>query len=132
MTAGKKAAITRATGSYTVDEHFEGKSETIRDLAIAVIDYVTGLDPSIQVSPKKYYIAFKLAKNLACMEVQKRQVVLFLKLDPSRHKGPPGISRNVANIGHFGTGDLEVTLKTGKDLEATKSWIELAYREIGA
>src|SRR6266478_2791179 len=33
VAAGKKAAITRATASYTVDQHFEGKPEHVRELA---------------------------------------------------------------------------------------------------
>ena len=33
VAAGKKAAITRATASYTVDQHFHGKPEYVRDLA---------------------------------------------------------------------------------------------------
>jgi len=132
LSPGKKAALTRATGSYTFDEHLEGKPEHIRDLALAVNDFIVGLDPAIQATPKKLYVAYKTAKNIVCMEVQKRQVVLFLKLDPKTHKGPVGISRDVSEIGHFGTGDLEVTLKTPADLDRSKPSIERAYHEVGS
>lgn len=51
------------------------------------------------------------------MEPQKKQVCLFLKLDPKKDKGPEAISRNVSAIGHFGKGDLEITVKTLNDFE---------------
>src|SRR5262249_16667590 len=111
LSPGKKAALTRATGSYTFKQHLEGCPNAIRELAVSINDFVLGLDPSIQAVPKKLYVAYKVAQNLACMEVQMKRVILYLKLDPKKAKGPPGISRNVADIGHFGTGDLEVTIR---------------------
>ncbi len=34
VAAGKKAAVTRATGSYSFDKHLEGKAEKMRELAM--------------------------------------------------------------------------------------------------
>jgi predicted transport protein len=57
--------------------------------------------------------------------------LLFLKLNPGKHKGPPGISRDMREIGHFGTGDLEITVKSLKDLELAKPFMQLAYDQVG-
>ena len=89
------------------------------------------LDPSIEEAPKKTYIAYKAAQNIVCMEMQQTKVLLYLKLDPKQHPGPEGISRDVADIGHFGTGDLEVTLRTESDFDVAKPFIELAYQNVG-
>lgn len=35
----------------------------------------------------------------------------------------------MSNIGHWGTGDLELTLRTSADLEKAKPLIEKAYSE---
>ena len=129
--AGKKAALTRATGAYTFEEHVEGKSEHIKELAIHVQEYVLGLSPAIEEEPKKLYVAYKISKNIACMEVQNQKLLLFLKLDPKKVSGPNGISRDVSSIGHFGTGDLEVTVKSLENLEATKPYIKMAYEAVG-
>jgi len=131
VTAGKKAAITRATGSYTFDGHMDGKPEPVRKLALAVNDFVLGLDPSIEVAPKKLYVAYKTSQNIVCMEVQHKRLILFLKLDPKKFAGPKGIARDVSNIGHFGTGDLEVTVRTEHDLLVAKPFLELAYQRVG-
>src|SRR5206468_2859251 len=42
VTAGKKAAITRASGSYTFEQHMKGKPSSVRSLALAVNDFVLG------------------------------------------------------------------------------------------
>lgn len=131
VAAGKKAAITRATATWTFEQHLEGKPDQIKELVLAIQEYILGLSTSIEQSPKKQYIAYRTTQNIVCVEVQKQKVCLFLKLDPKIHKGPPGISRDVSELGHFGTGNLEVTLRSLTDLETTKSWILKAYEEVG-
>jgi len=56
---------------------------------------------------------------------------LYLKLDPKAVRGPKGISRDVANVGHYGTGDLEVSVKNSADFEAAKPFMQLAYEKVG-
>jgi predicted transport protein len=131
VAAGKKAAITRATGTYTFDQHIDGKPDAIRELALAVNDYVTGLDSLIEVAPKKHYISYRTSQNIVCLEVQQKKILLFLKLDPKKVSGPKGISRDVSKIGHYGTGDLEIAISTVKDYDEAKPFIEMAYRNLG-
>jgi predicted transport protein len=131
VAAGKKAAITRATASYAFDQHVEGKPGAIRELVLAINDYVTGLDPLIVMVPKKFYVAYRKSQNIVCMEVQHKKILLVLKLDPKKVPGPKGISRDVSKIGHYGTGDLEIAITTPADLEAAEPFIELAYRNVG-
>jgi len=131
VAAGKKAAITRATGSYTVDQHFESKPAHIRELAQSMREFITGLDTAIEEVPKKYYIAYKISQNIACMCIEKRQVTVYLKLNPKDISPPLPIVRDVTQIGHAGTGDTEVSIESQTDLETAKPLIEKAYRQVG-
>jgi predicted transport protein len=131
VAAGKKAAAARATGSYTFDQHIDGKPEAMRELAVAVSDFITSLDPSIEVSPKKFYVAFKTSQNIVCMEVKQQRVLLYLKLNPKVTSGPKDISRDVSDVGHYGTGDLEISIKSQSDLEAAKPFVQQAYEQVG-
>ncbi len=131
IAAGKKAALARATGSYSFDQHVKGKPQGIRALALAVNDYVTGLDASIQVVPKKLYVAYKTSQNIVCLEVQRKKLYLFLKIDPKRSAGPRGLSRDVSQVGHYGTGDLEITVTSQQDLDLAKPFIKEAYEAVG-
>jgi predicted transport protein len=131
VAAGKKAAQTRKTGSYTFEQHLANKPELIKNLAVGVQEHVLGLDGAIQEAPKKFYVAYKLSQNIACMELHKKCVLLYLKLDPKTLNTTPSIARDVTSIGHFGTGDLELTLESQADLEAAKPLIYQAYQKIG-
>ncbi len=74
---------------------------------------------------------YKTSQNIVCMEVKPQRVLLYLKLDPKAAKGPNGTSRDVSAVGHYGTGDLEVSLKGLQDLEASKPFIQMAYERVG-
>jgi predicted transport protein len=129
--AGKKAAQVRATAIYTLDEHFEGKSKDIQELMHEIREFVTGLDSAIEEVPKKYYIAYKSSKNIVCMEAKSKNIKLFVKLKPSEVLEPPKSYRDVSEIGHYGTGEVEFTISTPEEFEETKKYIELAYNKVG-
>lgn len=131
VAAGKKAAITRATGSYDFDDHLTGKTKQIQELALAVHDFIIGLDSAIEQNPKKFYVAYKISQNIVCMEVKRHHVALYLKLKASDIDMPPASYRDVTEIGHYGTGDSEFIIKAEADLELVKPFIELAYLKIG-
>ena len=129
--AGRKAAQTRALGGWTFRQHFDGKSPAIKSIMLAVQEFMSSLDEAIEESPKKLYIAYRTTQNIVCMEPQQKKVTLFVKLDPKQTPGPKGISRDMSDIGHFGTGDLEITLRSLEDLELTKPYLRQAYVEVG-
>jgi predicted transport protein len=131
VAAGKKAAMTRALGGWTFEKHIESKPEAIRTLVFAIQEYMMGLDPGMEEAPKKLYIAYRTTQNIACVEPQRQKVLVFLKLDPTKHAGPPGMARDVSKIGHFGTGDLEIAIKSVADLELAKPYLKLAYEHVG-
>jgi len=131
VAAGKKAASTRAAGTYTVDEHFNGKPARVTQLAQTIREFIMGLDPAMEETPKKFYIAYKISQNIVCMELQKQRIILYLKLNPKTVNAPAEISRDVSDIGHYGTGDLELSLRKPNEFESVKELIELAYRKVG-
>jgi predicted transport protein len=98
---------------------------------LAVQEHVLGLDAAIEQTPKKLYVAYRTTQNIVCMEAQQKKVYLFLKLDPKKVPIEPGFTRDVTKIGHYGTGDLEVTLTSVKDFERAKPLIEQAYKAVG-
>lgn len=129
--AGKKAAMTRKTATYTLDMH-SGKLEGIvQELFDIVRDYIISLDGSIEETPKKQYIAYKTSQNFVCLQTFKNRLRLYLKLNPEQINPMPKQARDVSNIGHDGTGDFELTIKDLTDFEETKQLINEAYKNIG-
>lgn len=129
--AGKKGALTRKTGTYTVEEHLEILDDTFRRIFDEIREYIIGLDSSIEESPKKGYISYKTSQNFVCLETHKNKLTLFLKLNPDEVKPFPKQCRDVRNIGHLGTGDLELSVRSQEDFEETKYLINDALKYIG-
>ncbi len=131
VAAGKKAALTKATGVYSFEQHILGKPEYIKEIVFELKEHIMNLDSAMEEVPKKLYVAYRIAQNIVCMEVKKQKVVLYLKLKPKEIFNPPKISRDVSSIGHFGTGDFEIAVTSPADLRVAKEFIDMAYQRIG-
>ncbi|MCC7402614.1 MAG: hypothetical protein IT214_14130 [Chitinophagaceae bacterium] len=129
--AGKKAALTRKTATYTLEEHYKNLDKRMYELFYVIRDYIVALDSSIQETPKKNYIAYKTSQNFVCLQAYRKKLTLYLKLNPEEVNPMPKQGRNVKGIGHFGTGDFELTIKDLADFEETKYLINEAYKNIG-
>ncbi len=129
--AGKKAAITRATGSYAFEGHLDKAEGKLKDIVLALQSHILEIDDSIEENPKKFYVAYKITQNFVCMEVQRNKITLFLKINPDEIKDMPSNARDVRNIGHYGTGNFEYVIRNEGDLEKAKEFILMAYNNIG-
>lgn len=129
--AGRKAAMTRKTASYTIEEHYEKIGNDLKEMLDSIRDYIISIDSSIEEIPKKYYIAYKTSQNFVCLETQQKKIMLFLKLNPDEVKPIPSNTRDVRKIGHVGTGDFEITLKSIEEFENVKPFIIQAFQNIG-
>ncbi len=129
--AGKKAAITRATGVYNLEQHFCKIENSKKGIATGLQDYILGLDESVEEVPKKFYIAYKVSQNFVCMEIHKSKILLYLKLNPKSITDMPKNCRDVSDIGHYGTGDLEVIVTSDQECEIAKEYILMAFNYIG-
>lgn len=65
--AGKKAAETRKTTVYKLDEHLTILNDKIKELFKEIRDYIIGLDNSIEKTPKKITFLIKQAKILCAL-----------------------------------------------------------------
>lgn len=119
-----------STAAYkTISETLSELSGPLRDLYEELRSYLLALGDDVQEKVLKYYVAFKRIKNFACVEIHpnKRAITMYLKVNPDDVELKPGFTRDVRNIGHYGTGDLEVTIQTREDLELAKDLIQMSY-----
>ena len=115
--------------SSRIDYRLARADVALRDLFEAVRQFLIGLGDDVQVKELKFYIAFKRLKNFVCAEVypQVKVVTLYLKLDPSTVDLEEGFSRDVTKVGHFGTGNLSLSLKTMDDFAKAQPLLRRAY-----
>lgn len=117
------------TSEKTVSEYLDQSPDDLRDLYQAFEDFALALGDDVTRKALKLYFAFRRIKNFACVEVhpQAKKLVIFVKIDPDSVELEPGFTRDVRKIGHFGTGDLEITITTLDDLERAKPLIVTSY-----
>ncbi len=115
--------------SQRIDYRLANASSSLRDVWDAASAYLVSLGDDVQVKEVKLYVAFKRIKNFVCLELypQKERVVAYLKLDPDTVLLEDGFTRDVRKIGHFGTGDLEVTLRTLDEVAKAQPLFQRAY-----
>jgi predicted transport protein len=130
--------ITSATGSGVVEDRYKSSriayrlsqaSVSLQDLFSAIKDYLIALGDDVQVKELSYYVAFKRIKNFACLEVypQTKVVTAFLKIDPVSLALEDGFTRDVTKVGHFGTGNLEVTIRSMEDFAKAQPLFVRSY-----
>lgn len=108
---------------------YEESSEKIKKLYEELKDFVLRLGDDVSENRLKLYSAFKKIKNIVCVEIFRDKLLLHIRLDPQTVIFEDGFSRNVTGIGHWGTGDVEVSIKNSEDIEKVKTLIERAYEE---
>jgi predicted transport protein len=115
--------------SQHIAYRINNSSAELRDIYEAVAAYLAALGDDVQIKELKFYIAFKRIKNFTCLEVypQAKTVVAYVKIDPTQVMLEKGFTRDVRNIGHFGTGDLEVVMRTMDDFEKAQPLFQRAY-----
>lgn len=127
----KKSESDKIKEEYSVSSFISKLNKSKLNLFHEIQDFITGLDDSVEEVPKKFYIAYKTTQNLVCLETHKNKVVLYLKLIPSSLPNLSIICRDVTKIGHFGTGNLEVTISKEEDIEIAKKYITMAFENLG-
>lgn len=126
MKTGKPKTIGK---DKTFDEQYAGAPPETRAVYDALSSYAMALGDDVTERRLKLYTAFRRLKNFASVVMYPNKMLLMLKLDPDSITLEEGFSRDVRQIGHWGTGDLELTLHTMTDLERAKPLLDRSYNE---
>lgn len=113
----------------TVTEKLGKANQEIKDRFESLKAFVQALGDDVQEKTLKHYIAFKRIKNFVTVEIhpQDRKIIAFVKADFGHTRLDDGFTRDVRKIGHYGTGDLEITIRSDEDLERAKPLILESY-----
>lgn len=110
-------------------EKLAAVSDDLKNLYYAICDFIESLGDDIVSNQLKLYLAYKKVQNMVCIEIYNKQIILFLKLNPETVNLEKGFTRDMRNIGHYGTGDLQIIVKNAVDFEKAKPLLEKAYNE---
>ncbi|NYG06914.1 putative transport protein [Phycicoccus badiiscoriae] len=113
----------------TVTEYLEQSPPDLRDLYLELDAYAAALGDDVTQKTLKYYVAYRRLKNFLCVEVlsRSRELALYVKVDPDTVDLVEGFTRDVRQVGHYGTGDLEIRVRNAADLARAQPLIHLSY-----
>lgn len=113
-------------------DRFVAASPELRALFESMQEFAGSLGEEVQIKQLARYVAFRRMKNFVTATVvpkQDPQVRMWIRLDPESVELDGDFAKDMRGVGHWGTGDLQLCLRTPEDLEKAKPLIERSYQE---
>jgi len=123
------AGVTPKSKDKTFAEQLDGATPMVRALYADLRSFLLALGDDVTEKPLKLYTAFRKLRNFACVVVLRNKMQVTLTLKPDTVTLEADFSRDVREVGHWGTGHLELTLRSTADLARAKPLLERAYQE---
>ena len=113
----------------TIEQYLNDSSEELKSMYYTLRDFIISLGDDVQEKKLKNYFGFKRIKNFACVEIHPKTntVLIYTKANIEDIKLREGFTRDVTNIGHFGTGNLEIRFTDMKDFDEIQKFIIASY-----
>ncbi|MFK0121147.1 DUF5655 domain-containing protein [Streptomyces sp. NPDC090994] len=126
--SGRPQATRRLRQQSAAPGADDGQSAVLDELARALDETLLGLGEGVNSVQRKTYRAYQRLRNFACVcPPQRTKLLVYLKADPEEVDLVPGFTRDVRGLGHHGTGDLEVQLRTLRDLDRAQELFRVSY-----
>ena len=129
LESGKSRAGSDSYRSQKIAYRISQTAGELKSVFDATHEFLGSIGDDVQVKEQKFYIAFKRIKNFACLEVYPQSKVIFvhLKIDPDQIVLEEGFTRDMRDVGHFGTGDLQVAIRNFEDLKKAQWLFQQSY-----
>lgn len=117
-----------ANGSknYTLSDHphLQGNMLTLFE---QLRKRVLNLDVAVREDIKKQYIAYKTTTNFADVEPQKKRLRVSLNMPFNEIDDPKDLCKDLTGIGHFGNGDVEISVTSLDQLDDAMDLIRQSF-----
>lgn len=123
-------------GSGKSNDHYKSLSNKLKSASSELQDlfadlqaFALALGDEVIFKELRYYFAFRRLKNFLCVDLRsdKGNLLLYVKVNPDDVQLREGFSRDVREIGHWGTGDLELTISNAKDWEEAQPLVQKSF-----
>jgi predicted transport protein len=104
----------------------------MRALFEAFREQVLGLDPCVTEDLRRVMIAYKAETNFVDVLPKKKRLRLTLNIPFHELHDPRGLAEDVTNLGRWGHGDVEVSLRVLEELPYVRGLVRQAFeRQMG-
>jgi predicted transport protein len=124
--------VPRSSGKEVANQLAEAPPELV-DLFEELKSTCLSFGDDVQFKPLKLYFAFRRIKNFLCVSLRggtsgsRNELLCWVKVDPDSIQLEKGFTRDVRNIGHHGTGDLEITIHSSADIAKALPLLRSSY-----
>jgi len=128
---GESAERSEEIPIYTLDDHKARKSQNIIDIFEQIRDAILSLGEEGEIIEKanKMYIGYSHGKNFAEIRIQSNGIKIWLDIPFFDLEDPLSLARDVKEIGHYGTGQVEINLTTLEKPEYVINLIKQSFQQ---
>jgi len=123
---------TKKEKEYDEEYHVGSKPREVVELFKTIDSFCRGFDPVN--TQRKYlakYVKYSCGKNIfCCVHLQKSGLRVWLKLIYSEIENPPEYVRDVSRVGHWGVGNVELTIDSIEKFRNVKYLIQKSFEKI--
>ena len=120
--------VKQARPKRTQQNIYDAAATDIRRRFDNLTDQLKALGDDVTVNWRQTSVAFRRKHNFASVTLQRSGVILiYAPLDPDTVDLQLGFTRDVRNVGHHGTGDLEITIKSEADVDKAMALLAQSY-----
>lgn len=121
--------VSREIKVYTEEDHFQRMPDAIIGTYEDLKDRILSLGDNIKIRPRKNYVGFIANTNFTDIHLMKSKLKIWINMNTGDLDDPKKKARNVSNIGHWGNGDYEISLKPGSDLDYLITLIRQSFQK---
>lgn len=123
-------SVSREIKVYNIEDHLARGTTETKKLFFELRKRILELGEDVKEDPQKFYIAYKTTSNFVDVEIQRRNLKMWLNLKSSSLQDPKGIADDMTNPprGHYGNGDYEIKISDQLDVPYIFGLIEQAYQ----
>jgi len=113
--------------SFTIADHPHLAGGGVRSLFDALRNQILALDPAVAEVFLKLYVAYRTEENFVSVVPQSARLKLYLNMPFADLQDAKGLCRDVTNISHWGTGDVELDFGNIDDLTYVMGMVRQAF-----
>jgi len=123
----KISSVSKQVKVYTEEEHINKTSVELKEIYYNLKDVILSWG-NIKIDPKKAYIAFKGSTNIVDIVFYRSSLKILINLKYGELNDQNKLARNVKDIGKWGNGDYEITVRDDEDSEYILSLIKQSWK----
>jgi predicted transport protein len=119
----------RPSVEYAETHHTKGKPGEVLELYRGLDRFCQDLAPGrVSRAYKAKYVSWSLEKGIfCCAHLQQGGLRVWVKTDPKRLDPSVSFARDVSKIGHWGVGDVELTINSLERLRDAEAFIQKSF-----